>query len=1211
MAFSLRMRTKRAPHNVMPSSLSTAVLWALVHTCAVWAQTYQLPWWHPTLENIARNRIQAPNGHSQVESLIMPTILAHTDEEHDGDIDGNEGFLRRPDEYPSDHPNLDLYFVPAPAPSGMTVSTGHYHPDVDAEYARGTAVSSAHPSIQSSLSSHLPSGHPNVDTLLANPASNPLPWWHPPLSQFVQRRNPIVFTVNTSQFHPNATERFNAGAAMPGSHPSVQSLMASVLSASHPNVDTILNNPGSNPMPDWHPSIDTYIARTTGNFTALVNIGYYHPDMDAEYAAGNAVSSNHPSIQPLLTTALPSTHPDVDTCLSNPSAYPLPDWHVRLSFLVARRDPVVFSVAISKFHPDVDTAMSRQFPMAASHPSVHAMMASVLTASHVNVDAVLQDPAANPLPAYHPPLERYVSRPNNAAANAYALPAISVSYTHPNIDAAYARGETLPSGHPKVGPMMSSTLPPSHPDVDALLQDPSANPLPLWHPKLNDMVVRRSFWSPGLILTLIMCSVLVVAWLLRVFNTVRRALRGSYKTVGDTTKMVSPVLSPVTPPRPDNRPDDNNNHNRRHQHDNRGTLLSETTNPTYMGGRGGGGGGAATKDVNIDGAVAMPTVHDGRNPSSSTTSRPALPSRPAPRLTDVSSAVAAQRNLPSGQRNARTTPSPTPGGDTSSTATDVFRRPDRTIPTPVPAPRRRTGRSSFLTDLASATHREEHPGDELPHRRLHLHRMSRLNASHQADVPIYDKAEAVAPDVPVTRVAYEKVAGASHSVWSRVMKTRIPGSQWNTGDCLFSVLYLLANVVALMASPNYPVDRGLGSLAAANTMFLVIPATRNNILTWLLGLSFDHIILQHRFLGRVTILIALLHFGWYADRIGQHLSEHAYWTGLVALLCGLGIAVTTTNWMRRHQFNVFFWTHYLFFGFFAFAFIHVPQAQPFLAVAMGTYALDKALRAVWTLAPRKTMEFCNHGDKTARVRFRKNPLNRIMGRHKVGQYMFLNFPALSLTEWHPFSVSSGPDEDFVELHIRALGDHTRDIVAHAKQCASQGKQTWVRSDGPYGYLNFSYRRYGVLLLAGGGIGVTPVMSLLADIYGEGRSHLPHCMQRVCVVWVMPYATEAELFLTRLLHYVDVSRSNRALPELDLRVHCTRAKAEDASVVSPLIAGRPDFAALLDECAHDLPLASTLVFACGPGRMVNQLWDETTTRNRRGHRVDFHHETFEF
>ena len=108
-------------------------------------------------------------------------------------------------------------------------------------------------------------------------------------------------------------------------------------------------------------------------------------------------------------------------------------------------------------------------------------------------------------------------------------------------------------------------------------------------------------------------------------------------------------------------------------------------------------------------------------------------------------------------------------------------------------------------------------------------------------------------------------------------------------------------------------------------MFLVIPATRNNIATWFLGLAFDHIILHHRFLGRVCISVSVMHFGWYAQRFVTNYAEQPYWTGAAALACGLAIVATTTNWMRRNRFNVFFWTHYAFFGFFAFGFIHVRQ----------------------------------------------------------------------------------------------------------------------------------------------------------------------------------------------------------------------------------------------------------------------------------------------
>ena len=140
-----------------------------------------------------------------------------------------------------------------------------------------------------------------------------------------------------------------------------------------------------------------------------------------------------------------------------------------------------------------------------------------------------------------------------------------------------------------------------------------------------------------------------------------------------------------------------------------------------------------------------------------------------------------------------------------------------------------------------------------------------------------------------------------------------------------------------------------------------------------------------------------------------------------------------------------------------------------------------------------------------------------------------------------------------------------------QECAAQNRQTWIRSDGPYGYLNFDYRRYGVILLAGGGIGVTPVVSLLGEIYGAQRSRKPHAIRKIHAVWVMPAVEEAELFLGRLQSYVALSEADPTLPELVLAVHCTRAKGE---LAPPLVAKRPDFPSILDQCRVDFPESST-------------------------------------
>jgi predicted ferric reductase len=37
---------------------------------------------------------------------------------------------------------------------------------------------------------------------------------------------------------------------------------------------------------------------------------------------------------------------------------------------------------------------------------------------------------------------------------------------------------------------------------------------------------------------------------------------------------------------------------------------------------------------------------------------------------------------------------------------------------------------------------------------------------------------------------------------------------------------------------------------------------------------------------------------------------------------------------------------------------------------------------------------------------------------KAGQYLFLNCPYIAAHEWHPFTISSAPEEPFVSVHIR-------------------------------------------------------------------------------------------------------------------------------------------------------------------------------------------------
>lgn len=85
--------------------------------------------------------------------------------------------------------------------------------------------------------------------------------------------------------------------------------------------------------------------------------------------------------------------------------------------------------------------------------------------------------------------------------------------------------------------------------------------------------------------------------------------------------------------------------------------------------------------------------------------------------------------------------------------------------------------------------------------------------------------------------------------------------------------------------------------------------------------------------------------------------------------------------------------------------------------------------------------------------------------YAVGNYVFLNFPQISFwyatiiysvcscvlnlgrtaydarlfvcddREWHPFTLSSGPHDEFNEVHIKALGDFTGDLLRRVTSAA--------------------------------------------------------------------------------------------------------------------------------------------------------------------------------
>ncbi|CAL5001784.1 unnamed protein product [Urochloa decumbens] len=119
-------------------------------------------------------------------------------------------------------------------------------------------------------------------------------------------------------------------------------------------------------------------------------------------------------------------------------------------------------------------------------------------------------------------------------------------------------------------------------------------------------------------------------------------------------------------------------------------------------------------------------------------------------------------------------------------------------------------------------------------------------------------------------------------------------------------------------------------------------------------------------------------------------------------------------------------------------------------------------------------------------------------RYRSGQYIFLQCPTISPFEWHPFSITSAPGDDYISVHIQTRGDWTQELKRifvdnYFTPCVprpaafgelgttEQKSPPRLLVDGPYGAPAQDFRNYDVLLLVGLGIGATPFISILRDL----------------------------------------------------------------------------------------------------------------------------------
>nr|CAD1837937.1 unnamed protein product [Ananas comosus var. bracteatus] len=200
--------------------------------------------------------------------------------------------------------------------------------------------------------------------------------------------------------------------------------------------------------------------------------------------------------------------------------------------------------------------------------------------------------------------------------------------------------------------------------------------------------------------------------------------------------------------------------------------------------------------------------------------------------------------------------------------------------------------------------------------------------------------------------------------------------------------------------------------------------------------------------------------------------------------------------VRFAGFNAFWYSHHLFIAVYVLLIVHSmflfltddfteKTTWMYVSIPVVIYTAERVFRKIRSeIYDAKVLEVRESlSGKVLSLKMKK-PAGF---RYRSGTFMFLRCPWISKFEWHPFSLTSAPDDEHLSMHIRSLGDWSYQMYSIFQEALVSGTSDLPKIciDGPYGAASQDHSKYEILLLIGLGIGATPFIRILKDI-ANGR-----------------------------------------------------------------------------------------------------------------------------
>ena len=486
----------------------------------------------------------------------------------------------------------------------------------------------------------------------------------------------------------------------------------------------------------------------------------------------------------------------------------------------------------------------------------------------------------------------------------------------------------------------------------------------------------------------------------------------------------------------------------------------------------------------------------------------------------------------------------------------------------------------------------------------------------------------------------------------------------------------LYRTMRMILGESFPVARGAAGALNVTSALMLLTTCRKSwthvrkvrwIRRWI---PLDRHVRVHRSLAMYVVVFAIVHTVAHCfnlsrfARFDRSTSFAALMlkgaTGLTGvLLCAVLMVMSLTSMMKRlFRFEVFYYTHWLFLAYYAllgmhgaFCFVKMDAEEKcagayswrYFLAPLALFLVEKLAREVGARRfPAQVQKIIRHPGGALELRFiHPKWIRNNCWLYRAGQFLYINVPEISRMQWHPFTITSSPEQDYVSIHVKVTGDFTKALQEHALYSAEASVKArrefgfefepkrflpTFYLDGPYSSpFQDMLKDYKIALGVGCGIGITPFASLLRAIkYRKALSHVPMKLEKFYLIWVVRDVQSFEWFV-ELIKEIERDETLNGIVDFGLYWTVKRVTPSQCANIymvdmqndgdaltgldSPTYIGRPRWDMVFSKLSQEHYGERVGTFFCGPDAMRGTLQNLCCENTTKSTKLQFHAESF--